>query len=277
MEIILDAIKSIEGKLDALNSEQHQIPDTYRSKIDGGIAPNHTTSTERILTWHVLDGIQCLKDRQPCFVVEYERPKFGSLYKIESTGRDSHNDSLSSSYISDSVRMVLLDTFERNINFWFPVLPLSILQKLRSASKHSHADGTAHCGTLYDVPMDCLGWIVLALGSACLTAEKRFESYPYSPSEDVNQAEAIGSLCFDSAYRMIPTALSEDTLVSTLCLFYMAVYMSYLQRPLQVISYLNSAAFKCQTLLRYQKFGQNSVESIEALRRVFYACFIIER
>lgn len=279
MDIILDAIKNVEAKVEAIRDDnKFMATDNYASKIGGGIAPNHTTSTERILSWHVLNGIPYLKERLPCFAVEYDRPPFSFFAEnINSYGSGLQKNERSGPYINDKLSMVLWDAFNRNVNFWFPVLCQSMVQKLQATIKEAHDVSDRSPGTVFDGPMNCLAWLVLALGSCCLSSEKRFQSYPYSPSLDIDRAEAVGPLCFNAAYALIPTALSEDTVISTLCCFYMAIYMSYLQRPLQVLSYLNSAAFKCQTLLRYQSTVRSNEESIEALRRVFYACFIIER
>lgn len=54
-----------------------------------------------------------------------------------------------------------------------------------------------------------------------------------------------------------------------------SLYCSFLQRPLQTWSHLNTAAAKCQSLIAYGT-GSGNVEDDECIRRIFWSCYIIE-
>ncbi|KAK9465655.1 fungal-specific transcription factor domain-containing protein [Lipomyces arxii] len=217
--------------------------------LDAIVPLRHLSATEMFLSWEIFDGVPAIREQ------------FKSVYQLESQRppmpifSSTAFPSISLETWSNSV-----DSFGQNVNFWYPALHEARLQGLWDSLASFTLDG-------------CLALLVVALGQACMHVEDRFSRQ--GSRRRSNPESDLGTLCFERAYSMIHNAVSEVSITAMLCLFYTAIYFSYLQRPLQTDFFLNITAHRCVVMLHYPD-PTMPITDYETLRRIFWCCFILE-
>ncbi|CAN6651387.1 hypothetical protein TRVA0_025S00584 [Trichomonascus vanleenenianus] len=255
---ILQALKSLEAKIDGLTGENHT-PHTNgkrqrepeREDEDDGLgvalSKSHNSATQNLLDWPAFDAIPMIHTLPTVFELEYRRKPW--------TSAPAPVD-----HITEDVEEVLIAAFQQGMNFWYPVISRGMIDKAMKAESST---------------LKCLKYMVLAVGYACLRTERLNNRSPRDYG-DVEIAELYGEGCFSIAIELLPFAFMEDSVASILCIFYASTYMAFHHRPLQEATYLSAATRKCELLLSYEKKAGLSVEDMESIRRVLWAHFILE-
>ncbi|KAK9472182.1 uncharacterized protein V1510DRAFT_379380 [Dipodascopsis tothii] len=227
-----------------------------RDELPASIPNNHTSASEDLLRWHIFDDTPELREG------------FKNVYELENRRPAvPFRSTAVYPFIPADHRDRLVDAFQRNVNFWYPVLSLDTVVGLVGVLWEHTPAQTCRA---------CLAQLVMAVGFACLDVERAHpDSYAGEASWGGATADPIGRTYFESANRLLFLALAENSVEAMLCLFYVGVYYGYLQRPIQAAFFLTATAAKCQTLLRYSKATLPAADA-ECLNRVFWACFILE-
>ncbi|KAI1082525.1 putative C6 transcription factor [Whalleya microplaca] len=221
----------------------------------------HTSTTESILSWSYFDAFPSLRQN---YVSIFQLEQSRSRLPIRMNSMDPYLSSVD----LDSV----LSAFQQGVNFWYPTLSLTQLDAVRTVVAQGLLDST-------DPTSSCCAQLVMALGCASDVASGLMgrEDVPASREEgEYNSARrTMADVYFDGAIKMMPTAHTDMTCTAVQCLFFTALYFAYLRRPLQAWNYIHDTAAKCLLLLSYPPVNEPN-ENQECLRRIFWACYILE-
>ena len=165
----------------------------------------HTSTTESVLQWPHFDQFPSLKaDYIPIFHLEQSR----------------HALVVASSpiypYVTQEDVASILDSFQQNVNFWYPTLSQSQIKKI------SHS---LSAGAPTDDSMDsCLALLVMALGCASQVTSRLNTETPLT-SEDRRQRQSrrtIGDIFFEGALKRLHVSNLVVNSISAQCLFFVA-------------------------------------------------------
>ncbi|KAL2830620.1 hypothetical protein BDW59DRAFT_141204 [Aspergillus cavernicola] len=226
--------------------------------IDNAILRLHTSTAESILDWPYLSSFHSLRDGyMPVFQLEQSRQPF------------RHKMRISYPRLTREEIATVVNAFSRTINFAFPVMSVDRIARCSSPI----ADATVMQDDNTDA---CLSLLLVALGCASQTVSRLLN--PDFTAEDqawCASRRALGDHFFDLAMMRLPSAHTDTTGTAVHCLFFVGLYFCYLRRPLQAWEYINAASAKCLLLLTYSN-PTSPDDGIEHLRRIFWACYIIE-
>lgn len=160
------------------------------------IPSDHTSATEEVLNWSIFAPFPALhaSNYSSISLLEYNRPSlqfqpFVAYLKV-----------------SEVEVQVLVDAFQRNVNFWYPVTTVwtaeSVWTRVRGGEIEQDVES-------------CASLMILALGSACLVVE-RLET-DETAGESV---ELKGDVYFDAAMKLLPLVTMENSALSVQCLFH---------------------------------------------------------
>ncbi|KFY15635.1 hypothetical protein V491_05608 [Pseudogymnoascus sp. VKM F-3775] len=167
---------------------------------------------------------------------------------------------------ADEVQQVV-EAFQSSINFFYPTMLKDKLLTIQNL---------VLSGNLDDSVSSCISLLVMALGCASQVVSLHFNASALSKeSLEYQQSQRrLAEIYFDGVLKRLYTTQLEISTDSTQCLFFVALYFAYLQRPLQAWSYINTTAARCRLLLSYG--SSNSPDENECLRRIFWSCYILE-
>lgn len=122
-------------------------------------------------------------------------------------------------YISPVDLDAILDTFQRTVNFWYPVLSLTQLDSTRNLVVQNLLEST-------DLVTSCCAQLVMALGCAGEVVTGLVHSEDTTPSRDEvdfrRARKAMGDLYFDGALRAMHMVHSEMSCMAVQSLFFTA-------------------------------------------------------
>ncbi|KAJ5265084.1 hypothetical protein N7505_007877 [Penicillium chrysogenum] len=216
------------------------------------LSSGHLSSAESLLKWNVFsDHPSILEEAQSSFLsLEYGRPSFPSkLYSI-----------VPSAGLSDVKNMV--GVFQRTYNFWFPTISLDELKSLQLRIWQENLEPSCQ---------SCLALLVMALGYVGASVIDEEDS---SESKS-QQLKLQGESWFTAAMKMLHLAQIEMNMEACQCLLLTGLYFSFLQRPLQTWSYVNSAATRSRFLLSCP-LDNPERDDREHITRIFWSCFVLE-
>jgi hypothetical protein len=231
--LIATSLDSPESDLRLQNQSGIQSTNSANGVDNAVISESHSSTTESILRWPIFDAVPGLRVEQT-----------SSIFTLENLRQNIPVRRLVHPYTSPQDADRLLHSFQRTVNFVYPVVSLKDLTECRSRVVSGEMD---------DSLASCLALLVMALGCA---AEVTFRS--------------LSSVYFDAAIRQIHNAYMEISTRSAQSLMLAAIFYAYLQRPLQAWSMLGAAATKCRVLLSY---GTANTEDSECVSEVSWlAC-----
>lgn len=186
-----------------IDKDQNQADTPTDHISNAALSPLHASTTESILAWPQFAGFHALRHDHstPVFQLESTRPPLPSRpvaihpyigkYEIDET----------------------VQSFERNINFWYPTMSREKTMQLRR---------DIMSGVIDESTGSCLAFLVIALGCAgeliCNFAENE---NPDSESLDLqNQRRTMSELYFDIAFKKIYLAQAECSVEAAQCLFF---------------------------------------------------------
>ncbi|KAK7931990.1 hypothetical protein PG985_002702, partial [Apiospora marii] len=237
-------------------------PPPHQNNLENAILDSlHNSTTESILSWSYFDSFPTIRQNYvSIFQLEQSRPSLpirtNSMFP----------------YLSSVDLESILTSFQRGLNFWYPTLSLNQLENVRTAVSQGLLDST-------DIVANCCTQLVMALGCASgVVSGLMGAEDAASPREEVdfkNSRRAMAEVYFDGALKAMNVVHSEMTCNAVQSLFFAALYFAYLRRPLQAWNYIHDCAAKCQLLLSYPPVNE-PIENQECLRRIFWACYILE-
>ncbi|KAI5460120.1 hypothetical protein BGZ63DRAFT_389548 [Mariannaea sp. PMI_226] len=215
------------------------------------LASGHLSSTESLLKWPVfLDHPSILREMESSLLsLEYGRSPF----------RENPDVTLPSLSLLEVTNLVRI--FQQTYNFWFPTMRLDDLKSLELKIYEQNLEPNSQ---------SCLALLVMALGSIGASAVDADTS-----DDESRRLKLQGASCFGAAMKMLHFAHMEMSVEACQCLLLAGLYFSYLQRPLQTWSYVNSAATRCRFLLSCT-FEKPERDDREHLTRIFWSCFVLE-
>jgi hypothetical protein len=165
----------------------------------------HTSTTEAVLQWHHFDVFPSLRnDYESIFHLEHSRL---SLKLSNSTLFPYlHQDDLSS----------ILESFERNVNFWYPTVSQHQFEIIHSI--------LATGAPTDDSPQTCLALLIMALGCASQVTSNLTSAESFSAEEIKRRAarRRIGDIYFEGALKKLYVAHLTLNSTATQCLFFVA-------------------------------------------------------
>ncbi|KAL4765320.1 fungal specific transcription factor domain-containing protein [Aspergillus foveolatus] len=233
-------------------------PPSSPDQISNAVLPQfHSSTTESILAWPHFKDLQTLR-----------RNYRGSVFQLESQRAPLRNrSSVVLPYMGQEELDCLLDSFEQNVNFWYPTL---------SQATRTEVEVRVLSNSLEEDVDSCLALLVMALGCASELVRCATTDRPDTPdAEKLRRWQLLSGLYFDIAFKKIYLAQAESCTEAVQCLFYTALFFAFLQRPIQAWSFISAAATKCRLLLSYSTSDTPS-EKLECLRRIFWSCYILE-
>ncbi|KAL3438226.1 hypothetical protein BDV09DRAFT_205637 [Aspergillus tetrazonus] len=233
-------------------------PPSSPDQISNAVLPQfHSSTTESILAWPHFKDLQTLR-----------RNYRGSVFQLESQRAPLRNrSSVVLPYMGQEELDRLLNSFERNVNFWYPTL---------SQTTRTEVEVRVLSNSLEEDVDSCLALLVMALGCASELVRCATTDRPDTPdAEKLRRWQLLSGLYFDIAFKKIYLAQAESCTEAVQCLFYTALFFAFLQRPIQAWSFISAAATKCRLLLSYSTSDTPS-EKLECLRRIFWSCYILE-
>lgn len=187
----------------------HEHRQKSNSNLENAILDSlHNSTTESILSWSHLDAFPTIRQNYASiFQLEQSRPalatRTNSMYP----------------YISPVDLDAILDSFQRTVNFWYPVLSLSHLGSTRDLVANNLLEGT-------DLVTSCCAQLVMALGCAGEVVTGLVHSEDTIPSReemDFRRArKAMGDLYFDGALRAMHMVHAEMSCMAVQSLFFAA-------------------------------------------------------
>ncbi|KAL2818585.1 hypothetical protein BJX63DRAFT_383451 [Aspergillus granulosus] len=230
-------------------------PDQISNAI---LSQYHSSTTESILAWPHFQDVHTLRQNYR-----------GSVFHLESIRPAlKHQWAGTLPYLSKLEVDSILESFEHNVNFWYPTLSRATRTEveLRVLSNGLHEDISS-----------CLALLVMALGCASqlIHSASSITSQDPTVSEHQHRWQVMSGLYFDLAFRKIHLAQAECSTEAVQCLFFSALFFAFLQRPIQAWSFISAAAIKCRLLLSYPA-SESAPERQECLRRIFWSCYILE-
>ncbi|CAI7583734.1 unnamed protein product [Penicillium bialowiezense] len=225
---------------------------TIRDPTESAVlSSGHLSSAESLLKWSVfLDHPSILNETESSFLsLEYGRtPLRSNLYAIF--------PSLELSEIKS-----MMTVFQQTYNFWFPTMSLNDLKSVEVRIYQQSLDPSCQ---------SCLALLVMAL--SCVGASVVKEEMPEHESQ---QLKLQGASWFTAAMKMLHLAHIDMSVEACQCLLLTGLYFSFLQRPLQTWSYVNSSATRCRFLLSCP-FENPERDDREHITRIFWSCFVLE-
>lgn len=215
------------------------------------LASGHLSSTESLLKWPIfLDHPSIREEIDTTFLsLEYGRSPFqNARYAV-----------FPSVSMSEIKKMVAI--FQKTYNFWCPTMSLDDLRSLQLRISHEDLEPSTQ---------SCLALLVMALG--CVGASVIDEGISADGSQKFKQQ---GAAWFHAAMKMMHLAHLEMSVQACQCLLLVGLYFSFLQRPLQTWSYVNSAGTRCRLLLSCP-FNNTEHDDREIVIRIFWSCFVLE-
>lgn len=202
----------------------------------------HTNAALHLLQWPVIrDLISRPYDPQILLQLEMSREV---LELPKSLCMDLSNTSI---YIS---------AYFARVNVWYAcVNPYS----------WPHHYRTALCNGFREGPESCVVLLVLALGQASMSGS--ISRIPLSE-------EPPGLSFFASAWALLPSLMTRNTVLSAQCMVLASAYLFYLVRPLEAWTLLSSTSTKLQLLLSGP--GRVPAEERELCERVYWNALLFE-
>jgi hypothetical protein len=203
----------------------------------------HTTPALNLLQWPMIrDLVSRPYDPQVLLQLEMAREPL----------------SLGSNYSLDlSNTAVYVQNFFERVNVWYAcVNPYTWTQYYRTALSHGFREGAESCIVL----------LVLALGAA---------SNAGSISQQPSEKDAPGIAYFASAWSLLPSLMTQNTVISAQCHILASAYLFYLVRPLEAWNLLANTSMKLQLLLSAP--GRLPAHAKELSERVFWNALLFER
>lgn len=162
----------------------------------------HTSTTESVLQWPHFDVFPSLRENYvSIFQLEQSRPAL-------ITSPTSFHP-----YVTPDEVDMILDSFQHNVNFWYPTLSQGQLESVREVliSGRMSEDNTE----------TCLALLTMALGYACETTVGLNLSGDLSVNEKRRHGSKrkMGDLYFESALKKMYAALMDVSPTATHCLF----------------------------------------------------------
>ncbi|RDW61573.1 putative c6 zinc finger-containing protein [Coleophoma crateriformis] len=149
-----------------------------------------------------------------------------------------------------------IEAFFSNVNVWYAcVNPFNWQNYYRQALSTGFRDG----------PESCIVLLVLALGQASSSG---------SISRLASCDEPPGLPYFASAWALLPSLMTRNTVQSTQCTVLASAYLFYLVRPLEAWTLLSSTSTKLQLLLSAP--GRVPPEERELCERVYWNSLLFE-
>ncbi|CAG8982045.1 hypothetical protein HYALB_00013836 [Hymenoscyphus albidus] len=149
-----------------------------------------------------------------------------------------------------------IEAFFSKVNVWYAcVNPFNWTSYYRVALSNGFRDG----------PESCIVLLVLALGQASCSG---------SISRIPNPQDAPGLPYFATAWALLPSLMTRNTVQSAQCTILAAAYLFYLVRPLEAWTLLNSASTKLQLLLSAP--GRIPEHQREIMERVYWNALLFE-
>ncbi|MBE3047741.1 hypothetical protein IMZ48_35575 [Candidatus Bathyarchaeota archaeon] len=167
----------------------------------------HISTTESILQWPHFDAFPSLRqDVKPIFAIEQSRQPMA----IPPNPTYPHIDTETLSAI--------LAAFESNVNFWYPTLSQSQLEKVRAVLEDGVPDDdTVQC---------CLTLLIMALGCVSRAVTNLRAARKYNEDEDEKQRRVrlarMGHDYFQLAMKKIHVVHLDVSSASTQCLLFTA-------------------------------------------------------
>ena len=165
----------------------------------------HTSTTESVLQWHHFDVFPSLRDDyKSIFHLEHSR---SSLKLSSSTPFPYlHHDDLSS----------ILESFEHNVNFWYPTVSQRQLEIIHSIL----ATGAPTDNSV----QTCLALLVMALGCASQVTSNLTSAESFSAEETRRRGTRrhMGDIYFEGALKKLYVAHLTLSSTATQCLFFVA-------------------------------------------------------
>lgn len=165
----------------------------------------HASTTESILAWPHFDDFPSLREDHSLSVFHLE----SSRAPLAPRATTVHP------YASRSEIDRVLQSFQRNVNFWYPTMSVA-----QAAEVQVHIAA----GMFADSVKSCLALLVMALGCA----SELVRSYEEHEDPDSDELElrshrcAMGQLYFDCAFKKIYLAQAECTVDAVQSLFFTA-------------------------------------------------------
>ncbi|KAF7554465.1 hypothetical protein G7Z17_g2936 [Cylindrodendrum hubeiense] len=218
----------------------------------------HTSTTESILQWPHFDVFSSLRtDHTSIFHLEQSR----SILPVRPNAMYP--------YVTIEDIDSILDSFENNLNFWYPTMSQDQLQSIRATLQAGvpSEDNVEACLTLLTMALGCASQAIAGLGPGEVLTEDE--------SRRRLMKRKMGDIYFECALKKLYVAHLHTNSVAAQCLFFAAMYFAFLVRPLQAWEFLSATAAKCLLLLSYPPNG-GTPEDQERVRRIFWACYILE-
>ncbi|KAH8819031.1 hypothetical protein F5884DRAFT_848371 [Xylogone sp. PMI_703] len=214
---------------------------------NAAITSRHRSGAYFMLQWSIFDDCIGLRENiRSTLVLEAERAPL------------QLSPSIRYPYVTSNEVDRIIDIFQQNVNFWMPTISLERIEKLRRIVLTGQSDLSSEV---------CLAMLVMALGLACESVECRL---PLRHGSGIGELSGhrlqMSFLYFDAASRASSIAQMEMT---------PTIYLTFLQRPAQAWTMLDSTAMKCRLILDHLK-GSTSAEERESVKRIFWSCFLIE-
>lgn len=169
----------------------------------------HTSTTESVLQWPHFNAFPSLRnDYVAIFDLEQSRPP------VKMSSMPTKYASVSNQEMDDT-----LESFQNNINFWYPTMTRHQLDKVRLMVKCFNA-GVAEEHTVET----CLAHLTVALGCASQTIGGMASGTTLSEEESSTRASRreMGDFHFNHALRMLHIVHMDVGSVATQCLFFTA-------------------------------------------------------
>ncbi len=112
----------------------------------------------------------------------------------------------------------LLTSFQKNVNFWYPIVSKATLQTLFEKARNGFAENTCE---------DCAALLVMALGAASELIQlvhSNEKSHGFESRQQQSELMTMASMCFDEAMKLLNIAYMEVSTISTQCVF-LAAYV----------------------------------------------------
>lgn len=215
-------------------------PVTSPDQISNAILSQfHSSTTESILAWPHFKDFHPLRQN-------YQ----GSVFYLESRRSPfKHRSSGSLPYVGKTELDHILQSFEQNVNFWYPTL---------SRNKSTEVEILILSNSLDEDMASCLALLVMALGCASEMI-RSISSDTIAGLEELEKRhrwQLMSGLYFDLAFKKIYLAQAECTTEAVQCLFFTAyVPLSVAITTLTVQSILRFPATPYTSMVFHQRCG----------------------
>ncbi|KAG6031190.1 hypothetical protein E4U41_007651 [Claviceps citrina] len=185
----------------------------------------HTSTTESVLSWHHFDDFPSLRnDYSSIFQLEQSRPSL------------SIRQSTIYPYVTSEDVDSILESFEHNVNFWYPTMSQRQIERTRTLinSGVTPEDGIDACVALLTMALGCASQVTTDLWDASSVSEQGIQ-------RKISRRQ-MGDVYFDAALKKAYVAHLDVTSLSAQCLFYVGDYIAELSAsPVSGISRMESS------------------------------------